>query len=717
MNKNKIISFFCALSLIYGGIIPFSADKCTDCIQPAYAAENEDPTDISCFAYRELADGTLEITAYNTREINPEILVIPDEINGKKVTGIGESAFDYYYNLYAKARKIVIPEGVTYIGKRAFAQLYNVEEIIIPESVCSIGEDAFYQTAWLERKNLKGRFVTVNGILITVETDNKEITIPEGVTCIASNATNGNAEKIILPSSVVHIDSHAFGNCEKLTEIEIPESVNSIGEDAFAGTPWLEQKEKENELVTVNDILISGKGCSGEVVVPDNIRQIAGGAFRENKNIVNVSLPEGVTEIGNAAFSGCSALRGISAPDSIVKIGKSAFENCLSLESISVPEGVSVIEEKTFSKCRYLESVKLSEKLTAVDNEAFESCYNLKNIVFPDNIRMIGERAFSGCENITEVILPEGTETIRNEAFSHCYGLERVVLPESIRKIGYETFIYCIKLAEVSFPDGIIPGALSFKHTPWLENKQKENPLVTFGDVLFDASECEGVVTIPDNIKQIGEYAFAENQKVTEVIIPEGIETIGRNVFYSCENLETVKIPDSVTVIGENAFIRCLSLQEINLPAGLKEIREHAFAELPGIKSVVIPDGVTKIYNGAFYMCDELRDITLPASVEFIGIYAFVNGSDIVIHADEGSYAERYAQENGHSFVSVSGTEKTEGDVDGNGAVTTADIVKLIRFLLNYDVEIIKENADISGDGKVNILDLTLLKNKFMDVK
>ena len=158
-------------------------------------AENGD------YEYVELEDGTLEIRRYSGDDTE---LVIPEKIDGKKVTSIGSYAFSYCGGL----ANITIPDSVTSIGSGAFKRCERLMSIAIPEGVTSIGDGAFDYCISL-----------------------MSITIPEGVTSIESWAYRCcmNLTSIKIPDSVTSIESEAFSGCSGLTSITIPDGVTSIG--------------------------------------------------------------------------------------------------------------------------------------------------------------------------------------------------------------------------------------------------------------------------------------------------------------------------------------------------------------------------------------------------------------------------------------------------------------------------------------------------------
>ncbi|MCQ4021755.1 leucine-rich repeat protein [Ruminococcus sp. zg-924] len=101
----------------------------------------------------------------------------------------------------------------------------------------------------------------------------------------------------------------------------IPNSVTNIGESAFSDTPWLKNKQLENPLVIINNILNDGKYCSGNVTIPDSVTSITDGAFSFCKSLKSITISDSVTSIGDTAFWGCGSLKSITIPDSVTSIG------------------------------------------------------------------------------------------------------------------------------------------------------------------------------------------------------------------------------------------------------------------------------------------------------------------------------------------------------------------------------------------------------------
>ena len=188
---------------------------------------------------------------------------------------------------------VIVNEGVSSIGGQTFDSCNNLTSVSLPGTLKSISSYSFSSCKSLEK-----------------------ITIPNGVTSIGSSA---------------------FASCKSLKEIEIPKSVSYIGDIAFAGTPWLENKRsKEQPFVIVNGILINGGLCTGDVVIPDEVTDIAGDAFYYCTDITSLIIPDSVTIIRNNSFNYCTGLTSVSIPASVAEVGMQAFVKCDSLAEVTI---------------------------------------------------------------------------------------------------------------------------------------------------------------------------------------------------------------------------------------------------------------------------------------------------------------------------------------------------------------------------------------------
>ncbi|MBQ8603733.1 MAG: leucine-rich repeat protein, partial [Oscillospiraceae bacterium] len=164
--------------------------------------------------------------------------------------------------------------------------------------------------------------------------------------------------------------------------------------------------------------------------------------------------------------------------------------------------------------------------------------------------------------------------------------------------------------------------------SPWSTYKDSINTIVvhdgatTIGDYAF--YECKKVtnISIPFGVSDIGECAFNGCSLLTGIAIPNSVKRLG-NLAFSGTGLTNITIPDSVTEVGEYLFGGCGSLKEVTVPGSIKDMNKFMFFSCDSLEKVVVSDGVEIIGNSTFEVCSKLTDITLPESLKSIGKYAF----------------------------------------------------------------------------------------------
>ncbi|MCL2815636.1 MAG: leucine-rich repeat protein [Oscillospiraceae bacterium] len=160
--------------------------------------------------------------------------------------------------------------------------------------------------------------------------------------------------------------------------------------------------------------------------------------------------------------------------------------------------------------------------------------------------------------------------------------------------------------------------------------------------VLMRYNGKNGIVSVPNTVKEIGKYAFSKNSYISKVILPDSVTTIGEYAFSECPALTSVVIGSKVTVIGLSAFMDCYFLKEMNIPDSVEVIGAGAFANcysLPGIK---FGDGLMSIGARAFSMCLGFKTINIPSNLIAIGFGAFsgcVNLENYTVSEDNKDFA------------------------------------------------------------------------------
>ena len=239
-------------------------------------------------------------------------------------------------------------------------------------------------------------------------------TIRKGTRCICDGAFAGDYLDDSSPS---------------LQSVTVPDSVTSIGNDAFMFCPFLQS-----------------------ITIPDSVTSIGGGAFMLCSSLQSVTIPDSVTSIGDYAFSSCESLQFVTIHDSVTSIGYEAFSDCSSLQSVIIPDSVTSIGGRTFYGCSSLQSVTIPDSVTSISDWAFSHCESLHSITIPDSVTSIGDRAFSGCKSLHSVTIPESVTSIGDCAFLDCSSLQSITIPDSVTSIGVSAFWGCKSLDSASIP-------------------------------------------------------------------------------------------------------------------------------------------------------------------------------------------------------------------------------------------------------------------------
>ena len=498
--KSKFIKILVLTAVLVLSLICFIA-----CKMPSDGNNKGDGTGTNAskgLEYEINADGkTCTITGIGS--CTDTDLIIPETIDGYRVTKIGGSAFQNCMSLTS----VVIASSITSIDYQAFYGCYRLVEVINKSKHINLKEDydinvmtRFYA---LSISNCDDDYVSKltndNGYIVFSD-DNYKILV----------GYNGTETDLVLPTYITDINQYAFYYCPSLTSIVIPDSVTSIGPCAFFGCTSLMSVVTGKSLSSIGSYAFNGcytlievinkssymtvkKGAVGNgligyyalsvsnreddyvsklvkdddyVIYIDGNDKILVGCIGLKKSLV---LPTYVTEIYNGAFYDCSSLKSIEIPNSVTAIGNFAFSSCTSLTSIEIPKLVTSIGEYAFYGCSSLKSIEIPNSVTSIGSRAFSNCENLKfreynngkylgsnnnsyfalvevinknisTITIHDRTKIIIDWMFQGCKSLTSAIIGDSVTRVSEGAFSGCEALKSVVISDSVTTIADNAF-------------------------------------------------------------------------------------------------------------------------------------------------------------------------------------------------------------------------------------------------------------------------------------
>lgn len=558
-------------------------------------------------------------------------LVIPETIDGIKVTNINKNAFKDTKGIVS----ITFPATITYIsGENPFIHCSELKEIIISEG----NENYISENGVLYSKDKKeilcypqakeGTSFTVPdsieeiGVAAIYKTSLSEIKLPSGVHTIKRHGIcyNSNVTSIDLSNTIIdYIGDMAFTQNENMSEITFADTLTDIGIAAFVGCKALK-----------------------EITFPESLVNIGQNAFAAT-GLREVRIPESVLEIGYCAFGYDEELKPL---DNFVIVGKTG--SAAQAYATDSDEEYDYINEFTFKTFEQEETEESFEDLKSVaygdfeyaevDGEAYiTACYSInvtvevpeeinglpvtciyagaffkngmKNVILPKTIKTVKSLAFYLCTNLESITLADGIVTIENNAFDACESLEIVDIGGTCETIGQEVFHGCTSLEAVH-----ISGETSGNY-------------VSVDGVLYNK---EKTILI--------EYPAARNVKKFKA--PDSLREIQLSAFKDAVYLEKADI-STVTKIGGYAFEGCTALKELKLAPKITTIEAGAFYDCTSLKSVRINEAKEiGVCAFGFYYDDEESE---EKPVEGFKIYA-----------DEGSDGHRYSLI--YDFECISGT-------------------------------------------------------------
>ena len=701
-KKSLFTAILLSLCMLVSGSL-LAAEQTFDSVKTnfvkAESIELTDVSDPSQFTYKDLSDGTVEITGIKEN-------VVETQLNVKfPSTSDGESS-----------------KAVTKIADNAFSENANIYSVTIPASVKTIGEYAFYKCD--------------NLTTLTFDNDSQleQVGSYAFANEIGDDAGNQSLNKIIgnkitsiqLPKSVKTIEDHAFYNGEQLSEFtfESNSMLTTIGSYAFAGDNMC----KHDSVLIGLTVYASAAGLS-TFEVPKSVKTIEDHAFYKCSSLTKFTFEaeSNLTTIGAYAFAGgeynhttgssryvdtdivSNKISSIEIPNSVETIGNYAFYNCLSLTNFTFETGsnLKTIGAYAFSagksskyntssygwnytsEANKISTIKIPKSVTTIKDHAFYNCKNLVDLTFETGslLETIESYVFGG-----EVYLSQTVNVGMSRSFysTVSVGVKSLTIPKNVKTIEGHAFYLCSSLTNLTFDDdSVLEEIGSYAFGGAVYQSYMGGNEVRYSDKTIGLSSLE----IPKSVKTIGDHAFYLSSSLTDLTFETGslLESIGSyafggNTYLTSSNptsmssshvapqIGSLKIPKSVTTIGDHAFYLCSSLTSLTFEdeSSLQTIGNYAFAGTVYAKEEAWKTG----YGGSRVtvkckhteVLPKFTSLEIPKSVQTIGDYAFYLSSSLIdLTFETGSLLESIGS---YAFAGLQYSEITPTE-DGNAAETT----------------------------------------------
>ena len=364
----------------------------------------------------------------------------------------------YPFEGCSNLEKVEFEEGITQIPTGIFGDT-GLKEAEIPDTVTSIGERSFADCANLEKVTFSKNLKSIGNRAFVRCTKIEKINLPKSLTEVDTYGWNwwypfdgcSNLKTIEFEEGITQIPTGIFGNTG-LENVKIPDTVTSIGERSFADCTKLEKIIFSEKIETINGRAFLGCSSLKSVSLPDSITSMDTEIFSGCTSLSSVKLPNKCVNITSSTFEGCTSLTEITLPDTVTTIQDHAFKNCTALKTINWSKSITDIQSYAFENCDALTKLDIPNTVTNIGTGAFYECGGFTDIAVPNSVKSLGSKVFENCDALTDVKLGTGITQIPTSCFEHCDALPSVVLPYRVSKVGDNAFKNCVELTEITIP-------------------------------------------------------------------------------------------------------------------------------------------------------------------------------------------------------------------------------------------------------------------------
>ncbi len=593
-------------------------------------------------------DGTATITGYKEKyNQSYTSVVIPSEINGVKVTEIGDGAFSKAVFL----QSIRIPDTIRRIGKESFYQCMSLKEVTIPGSVQKIDTLAFSFCKALERVYILFGVNSIGDGAFANCTSLSSVSISPSTTSIANKSFN-DCKSVQIQAKSDSTAGQYKGSQNNTTSAQLP---------ADSPSAYKYSIDEDTGEVIIDEYV----GECATPIIPDkinymNVTKIGDGAF-ENEPITQITLPSTLRTIGSNAFAGTN-LTIVEIPSNVTGIGKGAFNDDA---SVTLKGDTSAIDEYLFDSVN-IKFIPWGPGRTKFHEVTFDSKPAFGGVILQGRSKEYKEGTIITIEAKPFTPYNGGSSAEKGTYLFNGWTLSSNTTDEN----SLDSIIKNKEFTKttIEMPSYDIKVTANYKLMP-------ANPLVIKNGVVisytgngteeleihetwkeFESGESETVHTIGSLSENNGEVFLDPNMK--RLILPRTIKTILSVAFKRASGLESISVaednenyktydgvlfnkdmtkllaypqnksgstytvPDTVTEIGEYAFYGNRNLQSINLN-NVKRIKAHAFDSAHNLKKIELTQSVSEIESYAFAYIYSLESIHISSSLTSLGERAF----------------------------------------------------------------------------------------------
>lgn len=540
-------------------------------------------------------------------------------LNDGLVIEVIDGAREVYAREWKRYEKLIVENGFTVVDGVLVCYKGIAKDVIVPEGVTELGKYVFQGCAYMETLTLPEGLIKLGDGAINSCNSLRSIRFPDSLSDIGTDSLsfNKSLECLDIPVNVTRIRQNAVRFNDSMTRLNVYCNLNLTG-IAFVSLNNLSEIHFYGVIENISNLNFTCMPCLSKVVFYNTVLSLGGeeeknfdAPFAFNAKLTTVEFRDTVIALGGKAFSNCISLSEVTLYGNLMNLGRSAFSACTKLKGIVasvdnlflsndeygllynkdkthlframegwdfdgeyiMPDSVVIMDDYAFSvpevyvvevqniidimfsglgewninNFRFT-GIKISDKLVSIGAGAFCGCKNLKNVTFGSegNLKYIMSYAFAST-GVVNIELPEGLQLLEERAFYKCSDLTRVVVPVGVSAFNFNmVFEGCDSLTDFVVDENtdifrIIDGVMF----------NKEMTVLYF----YPSDKEDKEYVVPEGVVKIAANAFYNNRFLSKVTLPESLAVIGDKAFFGTENLTIYVMKSKKPPVLEGRFV------------------------------------------------------------------------------------------------------------------------------------------------------------------